>query len=198
MWSLFEPKYLKAVLKFSNYNKAYFSDLRNFATFKFSNNKEDLDKKLASLGSDFLKTDVDISKITKYKSPIVKLLMDQKKIGSGLGNYLVAEILYRAKISPHRLGNSLTKSELNKLNTSIRYTVKLSYIYNNIGYMVNFEDEAEKIKKIDYHPNIILNPKDDQFEFLVYRQKYDPKGNPVHADSIIKGRTTYWVPAIQK
>lgn len=195
MWSLEEPKYTKAIVSYDS-GVVYFSDVRNFGTFKFTKNKNELKKKLDKLAPDFLKSDVDISKIRNYKIPIVKILMDQTKIGSGLGNYLVPEILYRAKISPHRLGSSLSKNEIAKLEYNIDYTTKLAYIDNHVGYMINLEDEANKLKRKNYHSYIKL--KNKTFEFLVYRQKVDPKGNPVKRESIIKGRTTYWVPIIQK
>jgi formamidopyrimidine-DNA glycosylase len=174
--------------------------LRNFGTFKFTQDRNALEKKLAELTPDFLRDDFDLSPIQKYNSPIVKILMDQTKVGSGLGNYLVPEILYRAKLSPHRLGSSLSNRDVENLTYWIKYITKLSYVDNHIGYMVNLEDEAETIKKKDYHPEIKL--KDKTFEFNVYRRKTDLKGNKVKAEVIIQSgknkRTTYWVPAVQK
>ena len=196
MWSLFEPKYSRVEFIFSN-QIAYFSDMRNFGTIKFSTDKKALNKKIAGLSPDLLKCDdFDITKILKYEKKLVKILMDQKAIGSGIGNYLVAEILYRAKLSPHRLGSSLTNKELAKLKHAIKYTIKLAYADNHIGYMVNLETEADDIDRIDYHPDIILKAED--FEFRVYNRKTDPFGNKVKADKIVDGRTTYWVPLIQK
>lgn len=200
MWSFHEPKHVRAMLTFVD-TAAYFSDMRNFGTFKFSTDRNALYKKLDDLSPDFLKDDnFDISKIKKYKIPIVKILMDQKKVGSGLGNYLVAEILYRAKISPHRLGNELTDEEIKNITYWIKYIVKLSYIDNKIGYMANLEDEANNIKRRNYHPDIKLNEK--TFRFLVYRKKFDPHGNEVKAEKIVGSegnkRTTYWVPSVQK
>lgn len=201
MWSLVEPKYTRAILTFKNDLVAYFSDMRNFGTFKFSTDKKALENKLKELSPDFLKDDdFDLSKIKKYQVPIVKILMDQKKVGSGLGNYLVAEILYRAKISPHRLGSHLSDDDIENLKYWIKYMVKLSYIDNHIGYMANLEEEANKIKRKNYHPDIKL--KDKTFKFLVYRKKTDPYGNKVKAEKIVGSggnkRTTYWVPAVQK
>lgn len=197
MWSLFEPEYSKAMLSFKNGRIAYFSDMRNFGTFKFSTDKEELDKKLETLSPDFLRDDdFDLSKIKKFKIPIVKILMDQKKVGSGLGNYLVPEILYRAKISPHRLGTKMSDDDIDNLTYWIKYVVKLSYINNHIGYMVNLEDETNKIEKKNYHPDIKL--KEKSFKFLVYRKKEDPNGNKVKAEKIIGSRTTYWVPDVQE
>ena len=201
MWAFFEPTYTRAVLTFKNKLATYFSDMRNFGTFKFSTSREDLDKKLAELTPDFLKdSDFDISKVKTLKIPIVKILMDQKKVGSGIGNYLVAEILYRARISPHRLGSNLTNDEIANLTYWIKYIIKLSYIDNHIGYMVDLESEAEKIKKKIYHIDVKL--KEKTFKFLVYRQKEDPDGHKVKAEKIVgpekTKRTTYWVPAVQK
>lgn len=196
MWSLYEPDNCRAKFTFVNGKTAYFSDQRNFGGFKFSNNQIDLEKKLNTLGPDFLKEEnFNWFSLKKYNVPIVKLLMDQKKIGSGLGNYLSCEILYCAKISPHRTGISLSSKEIAKLDYWIKYVTKLSYVDNHIGYMINLEKEANKIRKKNYHPDIKL--KEKTFKFKVYRQKTDPKGNPVKADKIIKGRTTYWVPKVQ-
>lgn len=201
MWSFEEQNYTKAVLTFTNGKTAYFSDMRNFGTFKFSQSLPDLESKLESLSPDFLKDeDFDISKISNIKMPIVKILMDQKKVGSGLGNYLVAEVLYKAKLSPHRLGTELSKSDIDRLTKAIKYIVKLSYVDNHIGYMVELEKEASKIGRINYHPDIKL--KNKTFRFKVYRKKTDPLGNKVEAEKIVGSgpnkRTTYWVPAVQK
>lgn len=201
MWSFFEPKNSRIMLTFSDDTVCYFSDQRNFGTLKFSTDKEELDKKLDDLSPDFLKdNDFDLSKIQKFKIPIVKILMDQKKVGSGLGNYLVAEILYRAGISPHRLGIDMSDEDIEILTYWIKYMVKLSYVDNHIGYMVNLEEEASKLKKKNYHPEIKLGS--HTFKFLVYQQETDPEGNKVKADKIVgpegNKRTTYWVPAVQK
>ena len=200
MWSLSEQNYTRAMLTFKNDIAVYFADMRNFGTFKFSTDSAALDKKLAELSPDFLKDDnFDLDGIKKYKIPIVKILMDQKKIGSGLGNYLVAEILYHAKISPYRLGSQLSDEDLEELEYWIKYIVKLSYVDNHIGYMVNLEDEANKLKKKNYHPDIKL--KNKTFKFAVYRQKLDPDGNKVAVAKIVgtgdNKRSTYWVPTVQ-
>lgn len=197
MWSLYEPRFCRVTFNFSSGKNAYFSDMRNFGTFIFTDDRNELDNKLKKLGVDFLKDeDFDLVRIKKYDKPIVELLMSQGKIGSGIGNYLVAEILYRAKLSPWRKGSSLKNSDIVNLEYWIKYLTKLSYVKNSIGYMVNLEAESGKIKRKNYHPDIELE--DEEFDFLVYGRKFDPDGNKVTADKIIKGRTTYWVKKIQK
>ena len=196
MWSITEPPNFRVAFLF-NKRIIYFSDTRNFGTIKFSNDITALGKKIKELTPDFLKTpNFSLVKIQTYKIPIIKILMDQHKVGSGLGNYLTAEILYRAKISPWRLGSKISNQELIKLKYWIKYVVKLAYVDNHTGYMTNLESEANKIKRKKYHPGIKL--KEKTFQFMVYRCKTDPYGNKVKADEIIKGRTTYWVPKIQK
>jgi len=65
-----------------------------------------------------------------------------------------------------------------------------------------FKDFKKKHNKMikdkiinDYHPDIKI--KNKEFEFKVYRQKYDEYNNKVKAEKIINGRTTYWVPKLQ-
>lgn len=176
---------------------ATYYDMRNFGTFKFSQDHNALEKKVQSLSPDLLKDEFDFKGVRKYAKPIVSILMDQKKVGSGIGNYLVAEILYRAKISPFRLGTEISQKQLKKLVYWTKYVIKLSYLDNQTDYMIGLVKDLGKTKKIDYHPEIEIDD-DDHFQFQVYGQKTDPDGNPVEKASIVKGRTTWWVPKIQK
>jgi DNA-formamidopyrimidine glycosylase len=197
MWSFKEVKHPVMILTLNDNSKIWFSDLRNFGTIEFTTDLDKINSKINSLKPDLLKDDdFNLDKVKNSKIKIVKLLMDQKKIGSGIGNYLVAEILYRAKISPHRIGSSLTNKELDRLKYYIKYVIKLCYMDNHTGYMINLEDHLNDVKRIDYHPDIEL--KESTFKFKVYGRKKDSKGNEVIADKIIGKRSTYWVPAIQK
>lgn len=195
-WSLIKPKSINAQLDFTNGISIYYTDYRNFGTFRFDKSKQNLEKKLSELGPDFLKEDVNIDKVSNYDIPIVKLLMDQKKLGSGIGNYLSAEILYQAKISPFRLGSSLSKKEIKNLKYAIDYQTKCCYESNHSQYLVPLKLDINKLDLYDYHPsikNVCINN-----GFQIYRKKTDSYGNPVVGDSIIKDRTTYWVPNVQK
>ena len=200
MWSRSELDFTRAILTFAGNKVAYFSDMRNFATFKFSNDEAELDGKIKKLSPDFLKDDFNLDSIKKYNIPVVKILMDQNKVGSGLGNHLVAEILYRAKISPYALGSQLSDREIKNLTYWIKYIVKLSYMDDHSKYLAGLQKELKSLRKINYHPDVKLREK--RFKFLVYKQDFDPKGHKVKADKIIKTgsemRTTYWVPAVQK
>ncbi len=168
-------------------NLVNYVDHRNFGTIKFSTDHEAWNDKIKGLKPDLLRDDdYDMVEIMRYKKPIVAILMDQTKGGSGIGNYLVAEILYRAKISPYRLGTELTGEDVTNLVYWTKYMTKYAY-QKNIKYfnMPNI-----------YHPNIILDT--TSFRYLVYRQQFDPYGNQVIGSKIIPSRTTWWVPEIQK
>ena len=196
----------------------YFSDPRNFGTLKIvkgDNGKKELEKKLDSLGSDFLQTSFTddefydrvrmvIKNKNKRNKEIIKILMDQRNnhgLGSGLGNYLVVEILYHAKISPYRklIEFYENKDLSDKLSQAIKYVVSLSYKTSKIGYLARMDKIMKKWinknrRKYNFHNSVKLN---EVFKFKVYKQKTDPSGYKVKADKIISGRTTYWVPELQ-
>lgn len=223
MWSFNETKNSRIKIKLNNTNTntyLYFNDARNFGKIEILNQKEYI-QKTNLLADDVLKTaftEQDFINIIeqflnkskkRYDQLIFKVLLEQnKKTGlfSGLGNYLTAEILYDAKISPYRTIGSLSKHDLITLSKSIKYITKLSYYNNNTGYMNNFGSKYIKQHKLkidenklpEYHNDIKIK-KNDEFKFKVYGQKFDPNNNEVIADKKLnKGRTTYWVKNIQK
>ena len=233
-WGLTKQKHSRIKMTISKGDrtyKLYYSDPRNFGTIKIEKNKSVLLDKLRSLGMDLLKdkyTSADIyNNIRRYihkKSgamskpradrQIVKVLMDQSVksgIGSGIGSYLAIEILYHAKISPHKKMKRIYQDRrlATRLAKSIKYIIKLSYMTADVGYLEHLSDDMDawvrklrkrikKNKKHRYHFHSDVDLGSDTFEFEVYRQTEDPKGNPVKAGKIVPGRTTYWVPKIQK
>lgn len=203
---------------FDNTEHAYYVDSRNFGTFEYDETETSLNSKLDKLAPDLLKTNFTkeefktwvknfLKKSSKRKDMlIVKVLMSQNKnagIGAGLGNYLVPEILYRAKISPHKKMGNLTDTDIFVLAETIKSVLKQCYVYNVTGYMADMTEFVKEHyqgildgKYPNYHPEVIV-PKGSQFLFSVYRQEVDPSGNKVVGEKIINNRTTYWVPTIQ-
>lgn len=190
----------------------YFCDMRNFGTISFTNSETILHNKLDKLAVDMLQNDIskkDFKKLIKNyknkKKKIVIVLMNQNKndgIISGLGNYLVPEILYRSKISPHRTLNDLSDEDMDILYKTIKYVLKLCYITNEteyISHMKKFLHSHTKNVGCGVFPDYIHEVKigNDKFQFMVYRKKLDPLGNKVIGEKIITGRTTYWCPIVQ-
>lgn len=213
----FDKEDARLKLEFSN-KTVYYHDQRNFGTFNIVKDREKLDKKLATLCPDVLKTEYtgailfDRLKTFIKKSQarkdmkIVKLLMGQTTrdgIVSGCGNYLTPEILYEAEISPHKQLKTLTKNHMIRLSKAMKHITKQCYLNNETDYMedldkfVKLHYKLVKNRKLpNYHPTIIIKPM-DKFVFHVYRQKKTPNGEKVKAEKILNNRTTYWVPSVQ-
>jgi len=193
-----------------------------------TDNIEDLNYELEKMAPDFLKesftnqqfynrikyyitNSADNLIVVRANQPIIKILMDQTILGSGLGNYLSVEVLYNCKISPYKklkeFYNDKTLSD--KLVEAIKYTVKLSFLTADIGYLEHLElsmstfikqlrndIKLNRNHKYNFHKNVKLK-RGDKFTFQVYGQNKDPLGNPIKKDKIIVGRTTYWSPKVQ-
>lgn len=102
--------------------------------------------------------------------PIAHVLLMQELV-SGIGNYMRAEALYMAKISPHHKKSELTNAEWRRLFTALKNVYKWAI--------------SEQITKVNYR----------KINFKVYGKKKDPNGNTVTREDI-KGRSMYWVKSV--
>lgn len=167
---------------------AVFSDVRHFGTIKFVKGKGELDKKLKSFGPDMLSAPPDVNTFYKIvtrqgKKSIAEVLMNQKYL-SGVGNYIKAEALYRAEISPWRYCALLTIDDTAKLRQSIIDVMTESY-------------NAQGATLATYKT---VSGEEGSFasQLKVYGKLNDPYGNPITSEETLDKRTTWWVPAIQK
>ena len=168
----------------------HFRDPRHFGTVKFVYDPDDVltKKKLSSLGPDMLKNPPDEQTFraairTKANNKtLAEALMDQSVI-SGVGNYVKAEALYLAELSPHRTVSSLSGTDLEHLRQQIINVMGASY--NSGG------------ATISTYRNVDGSKGGAQRRFAVYGNSTDPMGNPVVKEETKDGRTTHWVPAIQ-
>lgn len=166
----------------------YFNDSRHFGTIEIAFGEEALLKRLSDIGPDLLTNDITdeewLKKIrnTRLKNKKIGLYLMEQKYFSGIGNYLRAEILYAAKISPHRSLISLSDDEALIIFDESRRLILESY-------------QAQGATLATYR-----NPHGGKgaFEVIVYNRKTDPLGNEVIAEDIGDKRSTHWVPAIQK
>jgi len=187
-WSKTASEHTRLMFVFEDGTQIFYNDMRNFGTIKFVKGKAQLTKKLGSLGPDMLQEDLSDSEFKrlvrrKGHKTLPEILMDQKVI-SGVGNYLKAEALYLAKLSPHRKGNSLTDEELATLNQTIKATIRDSYSHGGS----TFKTYADMNGEVGNFSS----------RFAVYRRETDPLGNKVVSEDTKDKRTTWWVPAVQK
>jgi len=185
-WSKERTKYSRVQFLLED-GEVHYNDIRNFGTLKIVKGKKLLIKKLQSLGPDLLSEKCEKEKFIqqirlKNSKTIVEVLMDQKVV-AGVGNYIKADSLWLAKISPHRVISTLTDADLSRLNECIRDVMLASFesggatIYTYKNFDGSFGEYGSK--------------------FLVYNRKVDPDGNPIIKEKTQDRRTTHWSPAAQ-
>jgi endonuclease-8 len=178
------PKWIKTTPNiefiFTGGKTLFYTDPLSYGTITITNNTKDVQKVLKTLAPDIigLKLSTLLSRIEEKpnlgKKKLVDVLVDQKALVSGIGNYLKSEILYDAKISPFRKVSSLTKSDWKKFLISSRKVIR----------------RMKRVAGGDVERYIRA--------MKVYRQERDPFGNKVVVRSSKNGRNTFWVPKIQK
>lgn len=168
----------------------YFNDARHFGTLKFVHDPtgELTQKKLATLGPDMLNDPPDTQAfckalLRKADRTLAEVLMDQSVV-SGVGNYVKAESLYAAALSPHRKVIDLDPLEMERLRKHIVLVMRAAY--ESGGATIATYRQADGAEG---HA---------QRRFAVYGHAADPLGNPVTNEATLDGRTTWWSPAIQR
>jgi len=114
------------------------------------------------------------------KVQVCQFLMDQSNF-SGIGNYLKSEILYRARIAPQRLMESLSIDEVKRLRTVSLDTIKESFLAGGLTISTYWDPEGRR----------------GCFQPLVYNRTHDPEGRIVVRQTFKDGRSTHWVPGYQ-
>jgi formamidopyrimidine-DNA glycosylase len=112
----------------------------------------------------------------KRRAPIKSVLLDQG-VFAGVGNWIADEVLYQARLSPHRLASKLDAKEVGRLRTTllavIRKSIAVGADYDRYPKTWLFHHRWGKTKEA----------------------QTSRKQKIVH--DTIGGRTTAWVPAVQ-
>lgn len=201
-WKLYTGKHAGIELHFTEYiyrdtlnNKTikyepkilYFHDTRHFGTFDICVNQDEIDFVLKSVGPDLLNDNVsfeqydDVITQEKLSHKEICWFMMEQKFFSGIGNYLLAEILYACKILPTRLLKDLSSEDVYNLWFNSRKLIKESYESGGLTIATYFSMSGEK----------------GIFDTKVYGKSKDPLGNPVYTGTFSNRRTSHYVPAIQ-
>lgn len=172
-------KSVKLVLIMDDGTTFTFKDPRRFGRIFLLN--DPLQKRpLSNLGPDVLnelprmKTMKDLLK--KRKAPIKGVLLDQSSL-SGIGNWMADEILFQSRIDPHKIAMKLRPDEIKKLLQKMRSVTNLA---------IRVGANPEKYPKT-----------------WLFHKRWGHKNNPTIFGHKIRyetvaGRTTAWVPEIQK
>ena len=122
------PRFLKMMLKAANGRKVALTDGRRLARL-WLGDSPDTDPRVKKLGRDCylepLSTE-EISKIfAKKKAPLKAVLLDQA-IFAGIGNWLADEIMFQAGVAPKRPVNTLSEAEIEALRVKMGDILELS------------------------------------------------------------------------
>jgi formamidopyrimidine-DNA glycosylase len=101
-----------------------YRDMRKLRGMWLAGDRDTADRLLAELGPDALTIDRPrFDEVTGARRQIKATLMDQSAL-AGLGNLLVDEICWRARIHPRRHGDRLTDSERGELYRAMRRVLR--------------------------------------------------------------------------
>jgi len=145
---------------------------------------QDLDEALSDVGPDILSDEITLalwSEALKTKEQICLNLVDQARV-SGIGNYLRADIMYQAGVSPITPGTSLTETQLQKLFEAAKEITNKSFV------------DGGHSREAYYR----LNGAKGVYRPLVYNQRLCPQGHAISFFTDKKRRTCYYCPLCQR
>ena len=115
--------------------------------------------------------------LARRSAPIKAVLLDQS-LFAGVGNWIADEVLYQARISPHRLANDLDRAEVARLR---------KVLHAIVSFAVEHDADSSKFPK-----------------GWLFHQRWEYRGEPrtSRGESIVRetigGRTAAWVPTRQR
>lgn len=174
------PRFLKLLLRTTDGAEVAMTDGRRLARLWLGGPWVE-DRRIKELGRDawldpWPPADL-FAVLARRKAPIKALLLDQK-LFAGVGNWVADEALFHAGLSPHRLGASLSAEDTVALCSSLKSVLDLAVAC-----------EADDAR----YPE----------EWMFHHRWGGGRGAQVHPAGEIQrdqvgGRTTAWIPAIQK
>ncbi len=172
----------------------HYSDVRRFGMVRFYNGaegREALRERLGRLGPDFLsKNPVGENEFIRRfqacrpRAFLGSLLMDQEKICSGVGNYILSELFYRCKFHPFIRVYDIDVPEISEIYGHLKDIMWEGLSYKGNSTQDYFNVNGEKGRYQNY--------------LRVYMKKKDPAGNAVVRRIGPHGRAAHWVPKVQK
>ena len=176
-WQKNYDDYCKWFIELDDNTTIWFRDKTVQGTLFFTTKKLIVDSKLLSLGPDIMTSEFKLplfKKLSKkhYKKNVTSFLTDQSII-SGCGDYIKAESLYYAGVSPLRKIGELKDRELEMLYEGLRIISRVSY--NKKGLSINDNNRIGFFKE----------------DLKIFKKKFARKVKT--AD----GKITYWDPCKQ-
>ena len=174
------PRFTKLRLGLDDGGELVYADARRLGRVRLRQDPS-AEPPISLLGFDALvalpTTRVMAEALATRSAPIKAVLLDQS-FSAGVGNWIADEVLYQARISPARPARSLSFDEMRRLRAAIRLVV---------GTAVRVGSDGDRF------------PRSWLFHYRwgKHAGAVDARGRAIRY-ATIGGRTTAWVPALQK
>lgn len=118
------PRFTRVALHLASGLRAAFVDPRKFGRIRLADSVEAY-RQAKKLGPDALDiTSEELQVRLGHRKTILKPLLLNQSLTAGLGNWIVDEVLFQAKIHPERVANSLTAAEFSRLHAAIQLVLR--------------------------------------------------------------------------
>ena len=129
------PRFARIIFRFANGFKLGFLCPRKFERIGIV---EDIDEYLSrkKINKDALEITVEeLSKTLIKKKALIKSVMLDQSTVAGIGNWIVDEVLFQAKIHPEKISNQLSDSEMAMIYKAMRRVMQVA-----IDLQANYDD----------------------------------------------------------
>ena len=174
------PRFARLRLRFDDGGELVMADARRLGRIRLRHDPP-AEPPLAGLGFDALRqlpTPARFHELLRERTAPMKALLLDQSFAAGVGNWIADEVLYQARIDPHRPARTLSAAEAARVRARLRAVLTLAVAAN-----------ADS----DRYPT----------SWLFHRRwDHDPLARTTRGDRIrwdtIAGRTTAWAPAVQR
>jgi len=174
------PRFAKLRLTFDDGGELVFADARRLGRVRLRHDPA-AEPPISLLGFDALlgvPSPRGFAALLRGRSAPIKAVLLDQSVAAGVGNWIADEVLYQAAIDPRRRASSLTDAELRRVRAKIRAVVALAVRYNS--------DSDRFPRRWLFH---------DRWGKSALAMT--SRGQRIRYDTI-GGRTTAWVPTVQR
>jgi formamidopyrimidine-DNA glycosylase len=173
------PRFTRLVLEFDDGGALAIADGRRLGRIRLRRDPR-REPPVVGLGFDAfrgLPTPARFRALARARAGPVKALLLDQSFAAGVGNWIADEALYQARIAPRRPVRSLTDAELDRLRLRLRAVVRAA---------VRLRADGDRFPR-----SWLFHRRWDRRPGITRRRE------PIRWDTIA-GRTTAWVPAVQR
>lgn len=171
------------------FNTFYYTDMRRIGSFEASSDIERFKFNVSDMGKPFvlgynnegfepITKDEFVSNIKSCKSSyLATKIMDQRSIGSGIGNYLLSEIFHEANLHPYCQCIELSDEKISQLWTAINKVILEAYNHGGAS-LQDYVQADGNIGEFQNHLKVYKNKGHDEHGNKIYSYK-GPHGRTI-------------------